>query len=186
MFSPLRSNLWVRRVVPHVIATRNPSTFGAPGRGCGVISSRSASTWPTPTQGSSVFAAAMPFGDRPSPSSIAEMLRPGRKKRKTWSPPTSRPGVQSLRSPSPPPPLLALVQGVSCLLRRLSPWRRSCCAISPLMTGVRGGTLESPSLSPSLTKTRPREEPRVRENQIRRQGAAPRAPEMGRPPRPRR
>jgi hypothetical protein len=33
MFSPLRSNLWVHRVVPRVLATRNPSTFGAPGRG---------------------------------------------------------------------------------------------------------------------------------------------------------
>jgi hypothetical protein len=32
-FRPLRSNLWVRRVVPRVLATRNPSTFGAPGRG---------------------------------------------------------------------------------------------------------------------------------------------------------
>jgi hypothetical protein len=26
-FSPLRSNLWVHRVVPHVLATRNPSIF---------------------------------------------------------------------------------------------------------------------------------------------------------------
>jgi hypothetical protein len=26
MFSPLRSNLWVHRVVPHVLATQNPST----------------------------------------------------------------------------------------------------------------------------------------------------------------
>jgi hypothetical protein len=50
---------------------------------------------------------------------------------------------------------------------------------------VRGGALESPSSSPSPTKTRPREEPRARENQIWWRGAAPRAPEMGRPPRPR-
>jgi hypothetical protein len=123
--------------------------------GCGVISSRSALTWPTPMQGSSVFATAMPFGVRPSPSSVVKMPRPGRKKRKTWSPPASRLGVQSLCSPSPPPPppLLMLVQGVSCLLRRLSPWRRSYCAISPLMMGVRGGALESPSSSPSPTKT---------------------------------
>jgi hypothetical protein len=28
MFSPLCSNLWVHRVVPRVLATRNPSTFG--------------------------------------------------------------------------------------------------------------------------------------------------------------
>jgi hypothetical protein len=154
--------------------------------GCGVFSSRSALTWPPPTQGSSVFAAAMPFGGKPSPSSIVGMSRLGRKRRKIRSPPTSRPGIQSLRSPSPPPPLLALVLGVSCPLRRLSPWRRSCCTISPLMTGVRGGALESLSSSPSPTKTRPREEPRARENQIRRRGAAPQAPEMGRPPRPRR
>jgi hypothetical protein len=54
------------------------------------------------------------------------------------------------------------------------------------MTGVRGGALESPSSSPSPMKTRPREEPRAQGNQIRRWGAAPRAPEMGRLPRPRR
>jgi hypothetical protein len=50
--------------------------------GCGVFSSRSASTWPTPTQGSSVFAAATSFGDRPSPSSVVSMSRPRRKRRK--------------------------------------------------------------------------------------------------------
>jgi hypothetical protein len=54
------------------------------------------------------------------------------------------------------------------------------------MTGVRGGALESPSSLPSPTKTRPRKEPRTRENQIRQRGALPWAPEMGRPPRPRR
>jgi hypothetical protein len=32
-FSPLRSNPWVHHVVPRVLATRNPSTFCAPGRG---------------------------------------------------------------------------------------------------------------------------------------------------------
>jgi hypothetical protein len=54
------------------------------------------------------------------------------------------------------------------------------------MTGVRGGALESPSASPSPMKTWPREEPKARGNQIRRRGAAPWVPEMGRPPRLRR
>jgi hypothetical protein len=103
-----------------------------------MFSSRFASTWPTPMQGSSVFAAAMPSGDKPSPSSVVSTSRPRRKRRKIWSPPTSRPGVQSLHSPSPLSLLLALVLGVSWPLHRLSPWRRSCCAISPLRTGVRG------------------------------------------------
>jgi hypothetical protein len=141
--------------------------------GCGVFSSRSAFTWPTPTQGSSVFAAVMLFGGKPSPSSVVVKPRPRRKRRKIWSPPTSHLGVRSLRSPSLPPPLLALVLGVSCLLHRLSPWHRSYCAISPLMTGVRGGALESPSSSPSPMKTRPREEPRARGSQIRRRGDVP-------------
>jgi hypothetical protein len=52
--------------------------------------------------------------------------------------------------------------------------------------GVRGGVLELPSLSPSPTKTRPWEEARAQENQIRRRGTAPQAPEMGRPLRARR
>jgi hypothetical protein len=37
---------------------------------------------PTPTQGSSVFAAATPFGDKPSPSSVVSTSRPRRKRRK--------------------------------------------------------------------------------------------------------
>jgi hypothetical protein len=51
---------------------------------------------------------------------------------------------------------------------------------------VRGGALESPSSSPSPTKTRPWEVPRARESQIRKRGTTPRAPGMGRPLRPRR
>jgi hypothetical protein len=43
----------------------------------------------------------------------------------------------------------------------------------PTDDGVRGGTLESLSSSPSPMKTRPREEPRARETQIRRRGEAP-------------
>jgi hypothetical protein len=140
--------------------TKSPK-FGAPDRGLWCVSSRSASTWLTPTQGSSVFAAAMLFEEILSPSSIANMSRPRRKRKKISSPPTFRPGVQSLRSPSPPPLLPALVLGVSWPLRRLSPWRRSCCAINPLQTGVRGGVLESPSSSPSPMKTWPWEEPRA-------------------------
>jgi hypothetical protein len=150
------------------------------------FSSRSALTWLTPMQGSSVFTVATLLGDKPSPSSVVVKLRQRRERRKIWSPPTSCLGVQSPHSPSPPPPLLALVLGVSCLLRRPSPWRRSCCAINPPTTGVRGGALESPSSSPSPTKTRPREEPRARETQIQWRGIMLRASEMGRPTRPRR
>jgi hypothetical protein len=56
----------------------------------------------------------------------------------------------------------------------------------PTTDGCEGWRARVPSSSPSPTKTRPREEPRARENQIRRRGTAPRASEMGRPPRPRR
>jgi hypothetical protein len=95
---------------------------------------RSTLSWLTPTQGSSVFAATTLFEEIPSPSSFANTSRLRRKRRKISSPPTSRPGVQSHQSPSPPPQLLTLVLGVSRPLRRLSPYRRSCCAINPLRT----------------------------------------------------
>jgi hypothetical protein len=64
-------------------------------------------------QGSSVFSATTLFEEIPSPSSVASTSWPRRKRRKISSPPTSCPGVESIRSPSPPPLLLALVLGVS-------------------------------------------------------------------------